>query len=66
MRCQRFLKGEDALIFAWAGHAPPRAAAASGAPVDLPKIDNRRDASEVPVGQPIDACAGPVGVALGR
>ena len=36
VRCHRFLKGEDALVFAWAGTAPARAAAASGAPVDLP------------------------------
>ena len=31
VRCHRFLKGEDALVFAWAGAAPARAAAASGA-----------------------------------
>ena len=36
VRCHRFLKGEDALVFAWAGTAPARAAAASGAPVELP------------------------------
>ncbi|MBO0846008.1 MAG: DNA topoisomerase 4 subunit A, partial [Nocardioides sp.] len=30
VRCHRFLKGEDTLIFAWAGAAPARAAAASG------------------------------------
>ena len=36
VRCHRFLKGEDTLVFAWAGDAPARAAAASGAPVDLP------------------------------
>ncbi|MGA8245666.1 MAG: DNA topoisomerase IV subunit A, partial [Nocardioides sp.] len=34
VRCHRFLKGEDALVFAWAGAAPARAAAASGSPVD--------------------------------
>ena len=39
VRCHRFLKGEDALIFAWAGPAPARGAAASGAPVDLPRRD---------------------------
>ncbi len=37
VRCHRFLKGEDTLVFAWAGTAPARAAAASGAPVDLPE-----------------------------
>ena len=36
VRCHRFLKGEDELVLAWAGPAPALAAAASGAPVDLP------------------------------
>ncbi|MDO9455798.1 DNA topoisomerase (ATP-hydrolyzing) subunit A, partial [Nocardioides sp.] len=36
VRCHRFLKGEDTLVLAWAGTAPARGAAASGAPVDLP------------------------------
>jgi DNA gyrase subunit A len=60
VRCHRFLKGEDALVFAWAGSAPARAAAASGAPVDLPAADGRRDGSGAPGTQPIVACAGPV------
>ena len=59
MRCHRFLKGEDTLVFAWAGAAPARAAAASGAPVDLPDATGRRDGSGVPGSQPIVACAGP-------
>jgi DNA gyrase subunit A len=60
VRCHRFLKGEDALVFAWAGAAPARAAAASGAPVDLPEPNGRRDGSGTPGSQPIVACAGPV------
>jgi DNA gyrase subunit A len=60
VRCHRFLKGEDALVFAWAGSAPARAAAASGSPVDLPEANGRRDGSGVPGSQPIVACAGPV------
>jgi DNA gyrase subunit A len=60
VRCHRFLKGEDVLVFAWAGPAPARAAAASGAPVELPEANGRRDGSGVPAGQPIAACAGPV------
>ncbi|MFZ2015332.1 MAG: DNA topoisomerase IV subunit A [Nocardioides sp.] len=60
VRCHRFLKGEDALIFAWAGAAPARAAAASGSPVDLPEATGRRDGSGVPLAQPVVACAGPV------
>ncbi len=65
VRCHRYLKGEDTLVFAWAGAAPARAAANSGAPVELPAADGRRDGSGVPVAQPIDACAGPVGAVLG-
>jgi DNA gyrase subunit A len=60
VRCHRFLKGEDALILAWAGAAPARAAAASGSPVELPDATGRRDGSGVPGSQPIVACAGPV------
>jgi DNA gyrase subunit A len=60
VRCHRFLKGEDTLVFAWAGAAPARAAAASGSPVDLPAAEGRRDGSGAPGSQPIVACAGPV------
>ncbi|RNL64881.1 DNA topoisomerase IV subunit A [Nocardioides marmoriginsengisoli] len=60
VRCHRFLKGEDTLVFAWAGPAPARAAAASGAPVDLPEANGRRDGSGVPGSQPVTACSGPV------
>jgi DNA gyrase subunit A len=60
VRCHRFLKGEDALVFAWAGQAPARAAASSGAPVDLPEPVDRRDGSGVAGAQAILACAGPV------
>ena len=48
VRCHRFLKGEDTLVLAWAGAAPARAAAASGAPVDLPAPTGRRDGSGTP------------------
>jgi len=64
VRCHRFLKGEDALVFAWAGTAPARAAASSGAPVELPEANGRRDGSGVPGSQPIVACAGPVAARL--
>ena len=59
VRCHRFLKGEDALLIAWAGPGPAWAAAASGAPVDLPAADGRRDGSGVPAGQPIAAVSSP-------
>jgi len=64
VRCHRFLKGEDTLVLAWAGAAPARAAAASGAPVDLPEATGRRDGSGTPGSQPIAACAGPVASTL--
>jgi DNA gyrase subunit A len=55
VRCHRFLKGEDALLLAWAGPAPAIAAAASGSPVSLPAVDTRRDGSGTPGSQPIAA-----------
>jgi DNA gyrase subunit A len=60
VRCQRFLKGEDRLTFAWAGPVPARAAAASGAPLELPEPDPRRDGSGTPLAKPVAAVAGPV------
>ncbi|WP_031073790.1 DNA gyrase/topoisomerase IV subunit A [Streptomyces sp. NRRL WC-3742] len=59
VRCQRFLRGEDALVFAWAGAAPARAASDKGAPVDLPERDPRRDGSGTPVAAPVAVVAGP-------
>ncbi|MEE1781811.1 DNA topoisomerase IV subunit A [Streptomyces sp. SP17BM10] len=59
VRCQRFLRGEDVLAFAWAGAVPARAATAKGAPVELPERDPRRDGSGTPVTTPIAVVAGP-------
>ncbi len=64
VRCHRFLKGEDTLVLAWCGRGPARAAAASGAAVDLPEPTGRRDGSGVPAAQPIVAVSGPVGTLL--
>jgi DNA gyrase subunit A len=58
VRCHRFLRGEDILLSAYAGSSPLRAAAASGAPVDLPSELGRRDGSGVPAAQPIAAFGG--------
>jgi DNA gyrase subunit A len=58
VRCHRFLKGEDALILAWAGPAPARGATEAGVPVDLPPADGRRDGSGVRVRQPLTALGG--------
>ena len=55
VRCHRFLKSEDTLLLAWAGPAPAIAAAASGAPIELPPADGRRDGSGTPNPQPIAA-----------
>ncbi|MEU1311607.1 DNA topoisomerase IV subunit A [Streptomyces cinnamoneus] len=60
VRCQRFLKGEDCLVLAWAGAAPARAAAANGTPVPLPEPDPRRDGSGTPLAKPVAVVAGPV------
>ncbi|MBT2385636.1 DNA topoisomerase (ATP-hydrolyzing) subunit A [Streptomyces sp. ISL-11] len=60
VRCQRFLKGEDCLVLAWAGLSPGRAATANGTPVDLPAPDPRRDGSGTPLAKAVAAVAGPV------
>ncbi|MGW2862373.1 DNA gyrase/topoisomerase IV subunit A [Streptomyces sp. SDr-06] len=59
VRCQRFLKGEDKLVLAWAGPAPVRAAQANGAPAQLPEPDPRRDGSGTPLPSPVAILAGP-------
>jgi DNA gyrase subunit A len=59
VRCHRFLKGEDTLLVAWGGPGPARAAATSGAPVDLPAAEGRRDGSGSPAPQPVAAVSGP-------
>ena len=61
VRCHRFLKGEDALLLAWAGTAPAVAAAASGSPITLPAADGRRDGSGTPGSQPIAAISSATG-----
>ncbi|MFB7785249.1 DNA topoisomerase (ATP-hydrolyzing) subunit A [Streptomyces vinaceus] len=58
VRCQRFLKGEDLLVLAWAGNAPVRAAAANGSPALLPAVDPRRDGSGAALPAVVAALAG--------
>ena len=55
VRAHRFLKGEDTLILAWVGEAPPRASGRAGQPVELPPVDERRDGPGAPLSAPIDA-----------
>jgi DNA gyrase subunit A len=45
VRCQRFLKGEDGLVMAWAGPGPALGATEIGVPVDLSGLQGRRDGS---------------------
>jgi DNA gyrase subunit A len=60
VKCQRFLRGENGLAFAWAGAAPARACTPEGAPAELPEQDSRRDGSGVPLKRRVAAVAGPV------
>jgi len=60
VRCQRFLRGETSLAFAWAGPTPARAATAAGLPADLPPKDPRRDGSGIALTKPVAVVAGPV------
>ena len=53
VRSQRFLKGQDTLILAFVGAYPLHASTQSGAPVELPKPDMRRDGSCTDLSAPI-------------
>jgi DNA gyrase subunit A len=60
VRCHRFLKGEDALVLAWAGTGPARGATEAGTPVELPPPAGRRDGSGERVRHPLAAIGGTV------
>lgn len=55
VRSHRFLKGEDHLMLAWAGHGPARAVSGTGVARALPTEHGRRDGSGVALAQPVDA-----------
>ncbi|MBT2512126.1 DNA topoisomerase (ATP-hydrolyzing) subunit A [Arthrobacter sp. ISL-30] len=55
VRAHRFLKGEDVLLLAWAGHGPAKASSSGGIARALPQEHARRDGSGIPLSQPIDA-----------
>ena len=55
VRCQRFLKGEDILLFGWVGRSPARAFREDGGPVRLPDPVERRDGSGEALPRPIAA-----------
>nr|WP_217369153.1 DNA topoisomerase IV subunit A [Nonomuraea antri] len=61
VRAQRFLKGEDELLLAWAGPAPAKAVSAVGKPVPLPDEIGRRDGSGVRLTHTIGAVGGALG-----
>ncbi|MFI7699112.1 DNA topoisomerase (ATP-hydrolyzing) subunit A [Nonomuraea sp. NPDC049480] len=58
VRAQRFLKGEDELLLAWAGPAPAKAVSAVGKPVPLPEELGRRDGSGLRLTHTIGAVGG--------
>ncbi|MBG6085676.1 DNA gyrase/topoisomerase IV subunit A [Zhihengliuella flava] len=58
VRAHRFLKGEDRLSLAFAGHGPARASSAAGVARALPTEHGRRDGSGVPLAQRVDLLAG--------
>jgi DNA gyrase subunit A len=55
VRAHRFLKGEDTLLLAWAGHGPAKASSLGGVARSLPVEHGRRDGSGIPLSQPVDA-----------
>ncbi len=59
VRCHRFTRGEDTLLLAWAGPSPAHAATSTGAAVDLPPSDSRRDGSGLPLKKAVAAISGP-------
>ncbi|MER7212995.1 DNA topoisomerase IV subunit A [Streptosporangium sp. NPDC000239] len=61
VRAQRFLKGEDVLLLAWAGPAPVRAVSTVGKPVPLPEELGRRDGSGLRLTHTVAAVGGSLG-----
>jgi DNA gyrase subunit A len=59
VRCHRFLRGEDTLLLAWAGPVPALAATGTGAAVELPAPDPRRDGSGLPLKKAVTVIGGP-------
>ena len=55
VRAHRFLKGEDTLLLAWAGHGPAKASSLAGVARSLPEEHGRRDGSGIPLSQAVDA-----------
>ncbi|GIH76372.1 DNA gyrase/topoisomerase IV subunit A [Planobispora longispora] len=64
VRAQRFLKGEDVLLLAWAGPGPARAVSATGKPVPLPDELGRRDGSGLRLTHTVAAVGGALGTTV--
>jgi DNA gyrase subunit A len=64
VRAQRFLKGEDVLLLAWAGPAPAKAVSSTGKPLPLPEELGRRDGSGVRLTHTVAAIGGALGAGL--
>jgi len=60
VRAHSFLKGEDALVLAWAGPAPSLAVGPDGSVRQLPDPGAKRDAS----GTPLDSIVGSIGTSI--
>lgn len=58
VRCHKLRAGEDRIVYAWVGPGPARAATASGKPVPLPPVSDRRDGTGTAPTAPIGAVAG--------
>jgi DNA gyrase subunit A len=54
VRAHRYLKGEDVLLVAWAGHGPAKASSSAGVARSLPNEPGRRDGSGVPLSQAVE------------
>jgi DNA gyrase subunit A len=60
VRCHKFLAGEDVLVAATAGNGPIHACGSTGAAVDVPDKQGKRDATGTKLRKPVAAvCAAP-------
>jgi DNA gyrase subunit A len=60
VRAHRFLRGEDALVLAWAGARPARASGAGGVALELPDPAGKRDGSGTPFPAVVAGIGSPV------
>ena len=58
VRCHRFLKGEDALVLAWAGPGPAHGGDGCRHPSRASRREGRRDGSGERVREPLAAVGG--------